>query len=47
VTLVSTSYPRTESRLRALGIRTRSIDVSELEKAESGLTCMSLVFGAT
>jgi dimethylargininase len=47
VTLVSTSYPRTEARLRALGIRTRSIDVSELEKAESGLTCMSLVVGAT
>jgi dimethylargininase len=47
VTLVSTSYPRTEARLRAAGIHTRSIDVSELEKAESGLTCMSLVVGAT
>jgi dimethylargininase len=46
VTLVSVSYPRTEARLRAAGIQTRSIDVSELEKAESGLTCMSLVVAA-
>lgn len=46
ITLVSASYPRTGARLRAAGIRTRSIDVSELEKAESGLTCMSLVVAA-
>ncbi len=43
VTLVSASSPRTEAILSAAGIRTRSIDVSELEKAESGLTCMSLI----
>ncbi len=44
VTLVSAAFPRTEERLRAAGVSTRAIDVSELEKAESGLTCMSLVF---
>jgi dimethylargininase len=47
VTLVSASYPRTEARLRAAGIRTRTIDVAELEKAESGLTCMSLIVEPT
>jgi len=45
VTLVSAAFPRTEQRLRAAGVSTRAIDVSELEKAESGLTCMSLIFG--
>ena len=43
VTLVSSACPRTEDRLRRAGIRTRAIDVSELQKAESGLTCMSLI----
>jgi dimethylargininase len=43
VTLVSSAYPQTEDRLRRVGIQTRAIDVSELQKAESGLTCMSLI----
>lgn len=42
-TLVSTAYPRTHDRLRAVGVVTRAIDVSELHKAEAALTCMSLL----
>jgi dimethylargininase len=42
-TLVSAAYPHTRRRLEAAGIRTRSVDVSELHKAEGGLTCMSVL----
>jgi dimethylargininase len=42
-TLVSAAYPRTTDRLRRAGIRTTAVDVSELHKAEAGLTCMSLI----
>jgi dimethylargininase len=42
-TLVSSAYPHTRRRLEAAGVRTYSVDVSELHKAEGGLTCMSLL----
>lgn len=42
-TLFSAAYPRTGERLSAAGLRVRAVDVAELEKAESGLTCMSLL----
>lgn len=45
VTLVSAAYPRTEERLREAGVTTRALDVSELQKAEAALTCMSLMLG--
>lgn len=41
--LVSTAYPATVGRIRGLGYRAVVLDVSELHKAESGLTCMSLL----
>ena len=44
-TLVSAAYPETRRRLEASGISTRAVDVSELHKAEGGLTCMSLLLG--
>jgi dimethylargininase len=44
VTLVSSDYPATQERLRAAGITTRALEVSELHKAEAALTCMSLIF---
>jgi dimethylargininase len=44
VTLVSSDYPATQERLRAAGIATRALEVSELHKAEAALTCMSLIF---
>jgi dimethylargininase len=44
VTLVSAAGPRTEVTLTAAGVVTRRLDVSELHKAEAGLTCLSLLF---
>jgi dimethylargininase len=38
------SAPRTAERLRGLGIDVRSVDMSETEKAEGGVTCCSVVF---
>ena len=45
VTLMSAAFPCTERRLRDAGITTRALDVSELQKAEAALTCMSLMLG--
>jgi dimethylargininase len=42
--LVPSNFVRTCELLRAAGINVRSIDVSELQKAEAGVTCMSLLF---
>jgi len=42
-TLVSAAYPHTRGRLEAAGVGTRAVEVSELHKAEGGLTCMSLL----
>lgn len=42
-TLVSASFPKTERRLREAGITTRPVEISELEKAEAGVTCLTLV----
>ena len=44
-TLVSAAYPQTQQLLEAAGVRTQLIDVSELHKAEGGLTCMSVLLG--
>lgn len=43
VTLLSAAFPETERRLQRAGVTTRALDVSELQKAEAALTCMSLV----
>jgi len=45
VTLVSAAAPQTERTLVSAGVVTRRLDVSELHKAEAGLTCLSLVLG--
>jgi dimethylargininase len=37
------AYPRTAERLRAVGFDVDEVDIGELEKAEAGLTCMSLI----
>lgn len=42
-TLVSASHPKTEKRLKEAGITTRKIDISEIEKAQAGLSCISLL----
>ncbi len=41
------SFPRTRARLEAHGFHVTPLDISELQKAESGLTCSSLVFEAS
>jgi dimethylargininase len=38
------AFPRTRERLEALEIRVDPVDLSELAKAEGGVTCCSLVF---
>ncbi len=38
------SFPRTCARLAARGFHVTSLDISELQKAESGLTCSCLLF---
>ena len=43
VTLVPSHCPRTAGLLRARGVITRDVDVSELAKAEGALTCSSLI----
>jgi dimethylargininase len=40
------SFPRTRARIEARGFHVTPLDISELQKAESGLTCSSLIFRA-
>lgn len=40
------SFPKTRGHIEARGFRVTPIDISELQKAESGLTCSSLLFEA-
>jgi dimethylargininase len=40
------SHPRTLERLVAQGLTVRTVDVSELEKAEGAVTCCSILFEA-
>jgi len=40
------SFPRTCARIEARGFTVVTLDISELQKAESGLTCSSLLFDA-
>ena len=42
----SASHPRTLERLVAQGLTVRTVDVSELEKAEGAVTCCSVLFQA-
>ena len=40
------SFPKTRGRIGSLGFSVAPLDISELQKAESGLTCSSLLFEA-
>jgi len=44
VLLVSASFPRTRALLEERGFTVKVVNISELEKAEAGLSCMSLIF---
>jgi dimethylargininase len=41
------SFPRTRARIEAASFHVTPLDISELQKAESGLTCSSLLFDAS
>jgi dimethylargininase len=41
--LLSASHPRTRQALERRGYRVETVDVSELEKAEAGVTCCSII----
>jgi dimethylargininase len=41
------SFPRTRARIEQRGFPVTPLDISELQKAESGLTCSSLLFDAS
>jgi dimethylargininase len=42
--LFPASFPHTRARLESCGFHVTPLDISELQKAESGLTCSSLLF---
>lgn len=44
--VVSASHPLTADLIRSLGFRVRAAELSEFEKAEGGVTCLSLIFRA-
>jgi dimethylargininase len=44
--ILPASFPLTRARLEASGFEVMPLDISELQKAESGLTCSSLLFDA-
>ena len=44
--VMPSAFPRTCALLGRSGFRVRALELSELLKAEAGVTCMSLIFGA-
>ena len=44
VVIIPASFPKTRALLERRGFQVRTIDVSELQKAEAGVTCTSLIF---
>jgi dimethylargininase len=44
--ILPASFPLTRKRIEARGFTVLPLDISELQKAESGLTCSSLLFDA-
>ena len=44
VVIIPASFPKTRALLEQRGFRVRTIDLSELQKAEAGVSCGSLIF---
>lgn len=42
--ILPASFPKTRGRIGSLDLHVTTLDISELQKAESGLTCSSLLF---
>jgi dimethylargininase len=45
--VMASAFPRTAEKLWAAGFEVRKVEVSELMKAESGVTCSSLILDST
>lgn len=45
VVMPGLAFPKTRALLEERGFRVRTVDVSELQKAEAGVTCCSVIFG--
>jgi len=41
-----TAFPKTKAKIEARGFKVASLDIGELQKAEAGVTCSSLLFEA-
>ena len=46
VVIIPTSFPKTRALLEQKGFRVRTVDLSELQKAEAGVTCTSSIFNS-
>jgi dimethylargininase len=46
VVVLPATFPLTRARIEARGFEVLPLNISELQKAESGLTCSSLLFDA-
>jgi dimethylargininase len=44
--IIPASFPKTREKIEGRGFKVQPLDISELQKAESGLTCSSLLFNA-
>jgi dimethylargininase len=44
IVIIPASFPKTRALLEQRGFRVRTIDLSELQKAEAGVTCGNLIF---
>jgi dimethylargininase len=44
VVIIASSFPKTRALLEQRGFQVKTIDLSELQKAEAGVTCGSLIF---
>jgi dimethylargininase len=42
--LMAAGFPRAQAMLEERGFKTQTVDISELRKAEAGLTCLSVIF---
>ena len=46
IVIIPASFPKTRALLEQKGFRVRTIDLSELQKAEAGITCTSSIFNS-
>ncbi len=42
--LIPKGFPKTKEKLQALGYKILEIDMSEFQKMDGGLTCLSILF---